>query len=259
MVKLLDKLMEGNPIALIVVGLVAILLAIYWDWFVPLITLLITGASWERPLPIGLKILLAVIGVIPIGAGVGQFVSGKHRGNHPHARERKPAEELTLLQRIDFDYQDSPENHGWRIEGNPGFSLQPGGVLDITSRKLYSMHHTVTPLACSGTLIEFVARYEAHNTAVYARVAIQSQDGSENDEVWLKIQIGPHPPEQARGTHEWIWYVQPALLDGGWSRFEVNLPDAVKETFGAEGWSYRKLIGFRLRGRLKIKQILVYS
>jgi hypothetical protein len=195
-----------------------------------------------------------------VAANVAVKAAGVVKGKpDPDSEESAPVKERSLLQRIDFDYQDSPKNHGWQIEGSPSFSLQPGGVLDITSSKLYSMHYRVEPLACSGTSIEFVAKYEARNTAVYPRVAIQNQDGSEKEEVWLQVKIGSHPPEQARGSHEWIWYVQPTRLDGGWSKFRVDLPQAVEETFGNLGWSYRELIGFRLRGRLKIRRLSVYS
>jgi hypothetical protein len=135
-------------------------------------------------------------------AGVSGLMGHK---TDPDAGQREPIKESALLQQIEFNYQDSPKNHGWVIEGDPSFSLQPGGVLDITARKLYSMHYEVKPLACSGRLVEFVAKYEARNTAVYPRVAIQNLDGSEHKEVWLKVQIGPHPPKPARGSHEWIW------------------------------------------------------
>ncbi|MEJ2148825.1 MAG: hypothetical protein P8Z40_05035 [Chloroflexota bacterium] len=258
--KLFDKLMEGNPIALIVMGLIPILLAIYWDWFIPLLTLLITGTSWERPLPIGLKILLAVIGVIAVGAGVGQLIFGKRERTRPDAEEREPARESPLRQRIDFDYQDSPENHGWQVEGSPSFSLQSGGVLDIPPNQRYSMNYDVKPFACAGTLIEFVARYEADNAAVYARVTIQRQDSAEHKGAWIKFKIGSHLSEPSQdGSQEWVWYTQPTMLeDRGWAKFEVDLPHVVEQTFG-EDWTYRELKKFRLRGGLKIKYIAVYS
>jgi hypothetical protein len=257
--KLFDKLMEGNPIALIVMGLIAILLAIYWDWLIPLATLIITGTSWERPLPFGLKILLAVIGVVPLGIGVSQLTLSKRERTRPDIEQRAPVKASTLLQQIDFDYQDSPENHGWEINGSPSFSIQPDGVLDIPSNQRYSMNYDdVKPFACVGTLIEFFARYEK-NAAVYAKVVIQRQDGSDHKGVWIKVRYGtPSSKPSQDGSQEWVWYMKPPT-DDGWATFEVDLPHVVEETFGTQGWSYRELIGFRLRGGLKIKYIAVYS
>jgi hypothetical protein len=53
--------------------------------------------------------------------------------------------------------------------------------------------------------------------------------------------------------------MQPTSLDDGWAKFEVDLPLAVEQTFGTDGWSYRELMGFRLRGNLKIAYISVYG
>jgi hypothetical protein len=259
--KLFDKLIEGNPIVLILIGVISILLAIYWDWFIPLATLLITGTSWERPLPFGLKILLAVIGVVPLGIGVSQLMLGKRERTRPDTEQSASVKDSTLLQQIDFDYQDSPENHGWKIEGNPSFSILPGGVLDMPLNQRYSMNYDVKPFACAGTAIEFFARYEADNAAVYARVVIQRQSGSEHKGVWIKFKIGSQLAQPSQdGSQEWVWYIQPAMLeDRGWAKFEVGLPHVVEQTFGMDGWSYRELKGFRLRGGLKIKYIAVYS
>jgi hypothetical protein len=178
----------------------------------------------------------------------------------PEARESAPVRERSLLQRIDFDYQDLPSNHGWEINGNPSFSFLSGGMLGIAAAKLYSMHYDVEPIAYSGKSIEFVAKYEAKNTAVYAKVAVQRQDSSEHKAVWLKIKIGARlsAPSQD-GSSEWVWYMQPTSLDDGWAKFEVDLPLAVEQTFGTDGWSYRELMGFRLRGNLKIAYISVYG
>jgi hypothetical protein len=195
-----------------------------------------------------------------VGALAGAGMAGVGKGKpDPDIGEGAPVKERSLLQRIDFDYQDSPKNHGWQIEGDPSFSILPGGVLDMPLNQRYSMNYDVKPFACAGTSMEFVARYEADNAAVYARVVIQRQNGSEHKGVWIKFKIGSQLAQPSQdGSQEWVWYMQPTTDSSGWAKFKVDLPDVIEQTFG-EGWTYRELKKFRLRGGLKIKHIAVYS
>jgi hypothetical protein len=53
--------------------------------------------------------------------------------------------------------------------------------------------------------------------------------------------------------------VKPNHLEGDWLRFQIDLSDAVAQTFGNNGWRYGQLKGFRLRGNLSLVQISVFA
>jgi hypothetical protein len=71
-------------------------------------------------LVLGLVILL--IPLLPSQTGVGTPTVFS-----PRTATVEPTEALALIQRIDFDYQDSPTEHGWKIIHHRPDSKRSGG------------------------------------------------------------------------------------------------------------------------------------
>lgn len=179
----------------------------------------------------------------------------------------QPNELKTPLQTINFNYQDSPLNHGWRIaetvdESQPvithvsdGFY---GNALKIRSTARYALDCGVIPAAHIGKSVEFVAKMMERDSSIYAKLSVQSKDGTKTKDVWLNFQIGVGQPRpHGDGMVEWIVYVSPELIGSGWLKFQVDLNDALVRSFGKDGWDFRKLRGFRLRGSLNIAYIKI--
>lgn len=174
-----------------------------------------------------------------------------------------------LLQRIGFDYQDSPTNHGWEIselrdETQPP-SLRPlhdgfvGRTLQIKATAEYAMDFYVNPGSQIGNLVDYVAKLGS-KAIVYSQVEVQSMDGSQSKNVWLKFLVGTASPQRfGDGASEWILFVVPTRLESGWLLFQVDLSEAVKRTFGNDGWRFMHLMGFRLRGNMSLAYISVFE
>ncbi len=171
------------------------------------------------------------------------------------------------LQKIVFDYQDPPTYHGWTIWQSQEKAQPPtfrhvsdgyfGNALEIRATDTYAMDWTVNPLAQSGRKVEFVVKAE-QGFGLFARVIVQSRDGSKSEEVWLNFKIGselPYPYED--GRKEWKIPMTPNQVDGDWLSFLIDLNEAVSQTFGKRGWSFKKVTGFRLSGNLTVAYISV--
>ncbi len=169
------------------------------------------------------------------------------------------------LQMIDFNYQDAPLNHGWKISETPD-STQPvfkhvsdgffGSALKIRSTARYAMDISVNATAQVGQVIEFAAKLEA-NYAVYAKVNVQSQNGTNTNDIWLNFQVGIDGETRELNEQEWIVYATPNPIGENWSLFRIDLKEALALSFGKKGWRFRKLRGFRLRGNLHMAYIKV--
>ena len=79
-------------------------------------------------------------------------------------------------------------------------------------------------------------------------------------EVWLAFREGSDDPKPyGDGEHEWLVNCSPEPIGGNWKKIKANLPDAVSKTFGLNGWKYHSLLGFRIRGKLTIAKIDMFS
>lgn len=173
-----------------------------------------------------------------------------------------------LIHRIDFNYKDSPTKHGWQIGDESQFVFKPysdghvGSALEIKSLSWEAMDYHVSdvnPAAELGTGIEYVTQL-GKRAVIYTLVSIQSQDRAESRDVWLNFQVGRRPPEPlGEDRSEWSVYVQPVHREGPWLVFQVDLNDAVKRTYGKEGWKFVGLKRFRLRGSLSLAHISVFE
>ena len=176
--------------------------------------------------------------------------------------------EKTLIERIDFDYPDSPANHGWVFLENEADETQlainhiadqfVGRAIAISSPVKYGMEFKVGLESVKrGSFVEFVANFEKSG-AIYAFVTLERDDGSMTTG-WLKLTSGTGQPRPIDGD-EWRLLVEPASTKGGdWSLYQVDLPDAVRQTFGTDGWKFRQLEKFRMRGNLSLDYIAIFG
>ncbi len=175
----------------------------------------------------------------------------------------------SLLEKIEFDYQDPPTKHSWRIVDCPDktrVSLRffddgfVGRALEIEATVRYAMDCTVSPSVELGSVVEFVTKLETGGSVVYARLSVQSSDSSRSKAVWFNFPVGKGQPwPHGDGSSEWSFPVTPTHLGGNWLQFRVDLNEAVRQTYGKDGWRFEKLRGFRLRGNLSLAYISVFE
>jgi hypothetical protein len=175
-----------------------------------------------------------------------------------------------LVRKITFEYlPDPPTRHGWHLvvddpsKESPKFNKVDDGffgtVLDIEAQKSYYMDFLVRPAEAVGHLVEFIVKPE-YTSRLYVRVKVLSKDGSNLKDVWLKIEVGRGSPKPlGQGTREWTVFISPTLIGKGWISMCINLPEQIKETFGKDGWKFDKLMGFRVRGKISLASISVYT
>jgi hypothetical protein len=190
----------------------------------------------------------------------------------PLIAPKRPWITSRLIQKIDFDYplEESPFENGWRlVEGaQPAFEYPTDGsfgkVIAIRevarSERPYALDYNVEPDARRlGKMVEFVAELKP-GAAIYAHVVnVLSKARSTSREGWIKIQIGPSQITQQVAHNEWVMCIMPTQLKGNWQLFRIDLINAVNQTFGNDGWSFEQLIGFRLRGNLRLAYISVFK
>ena len=177
---------------------------------------------------------------------------------------------LTSIQKIDFDYQDSPINHGWEIKEDcdeTKIAIEHisdsfvDGALKVRSTVYYAMDYRVKPSAQFGNAIEFVADFE-NDAAIYAFVSLEHESNSATTG-WLKFIVGdgdskPVDVDTSVDGGEWQLYIQPTShIGSNWFLFRVDLEDAVAQTFGNDGWKFQKLDKLRIRGNMALDYISI--
>jgi hypothetical protein len=172
-----------------------------------------------------------------------------------------------LLQKIDFNYKDSPTKHNWIIrspdENQPIITLHTNGfwgkTIKIQSNVLYAMDLPLTePIAKIGKRIEFIGRME-NDSRFYSLGNYISKDGSSRKDIWFNYQIGDGDPIVFNDDKsEWLVYIEPELLEDNWQKFSIDLQHVINRSVAKEGWSLKELTRFRVRGNIQIAQIKVF-
>jgi len=186
---------------------------------------------------------------------------GSHLAEQRDSKSAAPAK----IDEIRFDYlPQSPLQHGWSVAYGDATTAKWSSASDAPSLGAMSMQAdpgcaiqlVVGPnIRLSGWLL-YAAKY-TDTTMIFARVAMASLDGTHATEKWIKFELGNGPPHQTTGyeEHEWTLPMSGESLSHGWRRFNVSLPDAVRRTWGGQGWTYRGLRIIRLRGTLAISPV----
>lgn len=205
--------------------------------------------AWVVLLPAAVALVLAFL--------LWRQPSSKRVGNRHHR----------ILQRIDFDYADSPANHGWHVEGDkdgsrPTFKRvldgHVGSALEVRSTTKMRMEFEVSPAATLGTVVDLLVKLEPEYK-MFTLVRVQSRDARKSKDLWLGYRIGTEPPKRVDdGTwYEYQVFVTPEVQDGNWLSIRVDLVDMVRRTAGTDGWRFGHLKAIRFRGNLSLAHILV--
>jgi hypothetical protein len=174
-----------------------------------------------------------------------------------------------ILQKIDFDYTDSPMEHGWSlIEGDiSGIVFDPisdnfvGDAIMINSPIFYGMDYGIKSIIAKKVeTMEFVANLEDESASIYAYVGLVRNSGKTSTG-WLKFKPGEGNPvltslQTSEGEDEWLVNIMPVSpLGNQWSQYRINIEDATEESFGQDGWHYQQLLKLRVRGNISIDYI----
>jgi hypothetical protein len=156
--------------------------------------------------------------------------------------------------------------HGWQISEANEAEIQiehtqdplVGNGITITSPVKYRMEFKVEPEAAQrGKVVELVANL-TEESSVFTYISLVRDDGS-SSKGWLKLKSSKGPPLPV-DNDEWQLSIEPiASKAGNWSLYQVDLSDAVMQTFGNDGWKFQQLEKFRLRGNLSLVYIHIYE
>ena len=180
---------------------------------------------------------------------------------------------LLTLETIQFDYPDSPLQHDWKlVEGNTELIAftqivdpKVGNALRITSpeENFYGLDLELNPRVKEfGDYLEVVSRYDDESASIYTYIGMTRIDGAYQTG-WLKYKLGeggPLPSQKTTGENEWVLYLTPeSFSNTNWVKLQVDLDQAVHDTYGTDDWSFDKLLKFRIRGNITIDNITIYE
>lgn len=183
------------------------------------------------------------------------------------SQSRRPG---ALIEKIDFEYRDSPLKHGWRLGETDETQVTlkhisdgfVGNALEIRSNARYSLDYSLNAASRLGTFIEFVAKFEGE-AHVYALTKVQSKDKSKTRNLWLSFTVGTQEPQRiddgSESWYEYIVWIKPVRLEGNWLLFRIDLKDAVTRSAGREGWRFCELLALRLRGNQSLAYVSIYE
>lgn len=254
--KFVDKLPQNDlvPLLILVLGLGALFIANISTQYAPTDE---TG-----------RLIANIVGIILFALGLGWLILNRKKPNNGLPKSK----ELAEIEKIKFDYKDSPQKHGWKLEVDESSptSRQPsfiserdgfvGNFIRIDTEVRYYLDYDIKPTAQVGNQLEFIAKYSHKDSCVYCRLFVQSRNNSISKPVWLKFLIGgdnSEPIPYLDGQEEWEVFVKPNELDGEWLQFTINLRDAVAQTFGQQGWKFQRLEKLRVRGPIAISKISI--
>jgi len=206
-----------------------------------------------------LAVLLAACGV-----GVG-FLLG-NRGRPSKAADVEPGPAVAI-NRIGFNYQDEPTNHGWRVthdtepeRASAHFRLEDdpevGRYASIETSRGTRVDYDLAPADCIVDALELEYRPES-DSAFYVRLNAVGT-GIEPEHHWLQYRVGRAEPTRFN-DFEWVIPVQPSPILGRWLWLRCDLKKHFDLTFGQDGLRLDHISGFRIRGKMSIATIRLYK
>ena len=169
-----------------------------------------------------------------------------------------------------FDYAPDPlTRHGWRPGYPDGAEPETGAYsvpmdspvpacVAIKTARGYALDYNLPPMVCDG--LSFEAQY-SETTMVFTEVGLRSKDASLYARKWIKYYISSSRGDPMRSEitpgypNEFtIWWHATALCRR-WVCFNISLPEAVRNTWGKQEWTYDCVSRFRIRGSLSISPV----
>jgi hypothetical protein len=92
---------------------------------------------------------------------------------------------------------------------------------------------------------------------IYLRISVISKNKTKEEPRWIALKTDISLPKGDKGQKEWAYPVKGNDAKNGWLVSHVRVKEAVKATFGNEGWQDNKLLGIRIRGTGKIQKIIL--
>jgi hypothetical protein len=235
-------------------------------WVMPLLVFFGLGAwGYVKELPVPALALVMGAGLVFSYCAISFALKNKTKltKRQPQAKEEK---ERTQILQIRFDYlPDSPLNHGWRVSygGQPVSNAPwthpadgPPGSLWLQLEAGCAMDFAIEPSASLADRITYMAKY-TDTTMIFIRVRMTSPDSMATQEKWIKLELGKDDPRPTAKweQEEWTLPVSGIPIKSGWREFDLSLPDAVRRTWGTHGWTFKRILTIRIRGRLGISPI----
>lgn len=59
------------------------------------------------------------------------------------------------------------------------------------------------------------------------------------------------------GWYQWMIFLKPVSEESGWALYHIDLKQAVRNTMGETGWTFKNLEYLRLHGELSVNHIMI--
>jgi hypothetical protein len=175
-------------------------------------------------------------------------------------------EKNKYLERIGFSHLDTLILNCWNTSEQPNpnepvLKKEDDGImgefLSISGYSNFALDYHVKIISRTAKIIEYIV-FPKKDHVLYLNVDVISSDGSKAKNCWVNLsitesQIRPH----GDGKHEWVFPITPVSNSGDWLKYKINIEESVRNTFGKEGWKYKKLVRLRTRGNSQIKSISI--
>jgi len=187
----------------------------------------------------------------------------------PHSSKQlqKPFDiNFNYLNNYNLELSDWKEYIDSQIPKKPdiGFGIDPSSVgkyLILTSHGRHCYDYNVEEKYINTKAVEFIYQF-VEGSVPYIKVEMINLKTKQTKAAWFQLVYKNTTPEKVN-FHEWKIHVKPKPYNNdsgsGWNSMYVDLNYWIKETFGMEGWEFNKLLGFRLRGNMRLAGINMYK
>ena len=199
-----------------------------------------------------------------------QLSAIKAQIERPETNGPKMAE---ILYTIGFDYLPaSPLDHGWtqayNKDGIAVFKTDldiPGSLRMEITHSMVALNYALPDLAKLADTVQFTTKYAGGAQAmIFTKVDVVTRDESQHRRLWIKYYFGerkavitpdgPAVDSKKLLPESTVWL--PAKLLKDTLQFDIDLRDAVALSVGEQGWVYKAISDFRIRGTLSISPIV---
>lgn len=162
------------------------------------------------------------------------------------------------LETIDANGPGKTLQESYRSYGRPTLSPSVDGILGnvVSIKGDFTKDPVDWPLKSSAqkaSKLEFIYNHTSP-LHFYLRVMVISQNGDVTELKWIRFDHDIGVPDRYQG-HEEMACPYNAVNVGSFLKVNIDIREAVKNTFGKGGWEYEKTMLFRIRGNGLVKSI----
>jgi len=166
-----------------------------------------------------------------------------------------------VLQSFGTEIQDTYLTSGFTMIGNPEISIindgYYGDVYQLEGNfSVDAFDWNINAIANESTYVSYIYQPKS-KFVIYLRISVISKKRNKEEFGWIALKTDISLPKGDKGQKEWAYPVKAKNAKFGWLGSHVRISEAVKKTFGNEGWQYNKLLGIRIRGTGKIQKIIL--